>query len=404
MIGDLFYLGVTHRASGADWRGRFRCDEAMRRGFLHDLADLAFERLIVSTCGRFEIYGLCEHREGSGHDADDEVGRIRSRLIERVCGWFGLAFTESAPHFQFGLGDSAAGQLLQVAAGLDSRIPGEPQILGQVRNSFEEAVRAGGVGPILSALCRAAIHTGKRVRRETAIQQTAESSATLAVEFVQRQLGTVRDRTVVLLGTGHLARDVVSALAGRGARLFVVGREVDAAGRIASSAGGRGVGFDRLGDLLAECDGVLVCTASPTFLIEPGLLSGRARPLTIVDLAVPRNVDPAVAETGTVELVHLDELMGFSRAASRPDSPLTEACVAGTPVVHRSMYADAERAARDIVQAELQRFLDWRRHRLVAGQIEQLVRRTEMQIGGEHRAERRRLHEQILALKASVAA
>lgn len=405
MAGELFYLGVTHRTSGAEWRGRLRCDETMRRRFLADLAAIAAERLIVSTCGRFEIYairGQCA--AGTRHEEIIEVARFRSRLFEQFCGWFGMTVKESAPHLRHAVEEEASLQLLRVAAGLESRILGEPQILSQVRQSFDEAVGAGAVGPILSALCRAAIHTGKRVRRETAINQSAVSSATLAVQYVQRRLGSLRGRLMVLLGTGHLARDVVGALAGRGARLYVVGREIEAAGRIASSAGGIGLGFVGLQEVLTHAEGVFVCTASPTFLIQGSMIAHRTWPLTIVDLAVPRNVDPAVGEMDSVGLIHLDELIGFSREESGPATLRARRGGEEPPAESRAIYSGAVREAMDIVSDELQRFQSWRRHRVVAGRIEQLVRAAEAQAGDDLRAVRRQLHRQILILKASVAA
>lgn len=366
----LFYLGFTHQHAGIEVRERLRCDDAEQQQLLRAFADLGEERLILGTCERFEIYAYTTNPESKAWLARlaEESGLKADTLAEQ-------GLTHEAA--------SVALHLFRVAAGLESRIVGEPQILSQVRRAFSQAAHAGAAGPILSALLRSAIHTGKRVRREGAINIEVRSSATLAVDHVERYLRSLQSGAVMVVGSGRLARDVLVVLGGRRTgRLLVASRDEERAVSLACKFRGEGLGIDGLTRALELCDAVIACSAAPRFSLVPSsIVERRDAPLVIVDLGVPRNVDPAVAAIPGVHLAHLDQL------------------VAGQPI-----SAGGVAAAETIINEELERFLSWQRARRAAPAICELLRTVKEEAATKQRGYRRLLHRRILDLKDAVAA
>lgn len=363
MSGQLFYIGITHRTTPLSVRECLRPDNEKQQTMLSRLTSMADGRMVLSTCERFEVYATTPRTEAA-------------EWIELLSQWFHLPIGVLARFARTQVGPAAAEHLLRVAAGLESRIVGEAQILGQVRDAFLQATQARALDPDLSALGRTAIRTGKRARHETMINSGARSIATIAVEHVARKLCTLSDRTIIILGSGKLGDVIAAELARRRTgRMIVVGRNTERAATIAQDAHGVSLGTDQLAVALGSCDALIACTSSPFHLVDPSTIGrARVRPLCLVDLSVPRNIDPAVMQLGGVSLTHLDEL-----------------------VEGQSAREDGIAAAGRIVEEELARYNAWREQRWVAPLIAQLVREG-------HGVDKQALHSRIVRLKAGVAA
>lgn len=362
MSGKLFYIGITHRTTPLSIRESLRPDEEKQRTMLSRLAGMADGRMVLSTCERFEVYATTSRTEAA-------------EWIELLSQWFHLPTGVLARFARTRVGPAAAEHLLRVAAGLESRIVGEAQILGQVRDAFLQATQARALDPDLSALGRAAICTGKRVRHETLINSGVRSIATLAMEHIARKLGPLNNQTVLILGSGKLAGVVATELASRRAgRIIVVGRNVDRAAAVAQVVHGDSLGMDQLAVALGCSDALIACTSSPFHLVDASTIGrGRVNPLCLVDLSVPRNIDPAVTHFSGVDLTHLDELVEIQSARE-----------------------EGIAAAGRIVEEELARYNAWREERQVAPLIAQMIRQ-----GGS--ADKQTLHSRIVRLKAGVA-
>jgi glutamyl-tRNA reductase len=207
-----------------------------------------------------------------------------------------------------------------VAAGLDSVVVGESEILGQVRQAWQSAQEEGTTGPRLAALFRHALIAGKRARTETAIARGTTSLAHAAVDMAARRLGSLEGKRILLLGAGDVGESMAVAVAGiAGAQVFVANRTWDRAVALASRVGGRAVQLDGLQDALAEIDVLLTSTGAPSAIVDhtdlaPVVEARRGRPLLIVDVAMPRDIDPSVAELPGVELLDLDDVRAFVEA------------------------------------------------------------------------------------------
>lgn len=332
MSSGLVYLGITHRTAPLEIRERFRVRAEQEETLLRQMDQRATERLVLSTCGRFELYAVS--------DTPDPFAWTRW-----LADWLGQPVAVARENVVSKRGRDAAIHCLRVAAGLDSQIVGEPQILQQVREAFLRAEGLRAVGPVLSALCRAAIHAGRRVRRETALNRPEASFARRAVDYVASRVSASSPAPWVIVGSGSMAAEVGQQASARGAsRLIVVNRRAERAGRLAAMVGGIGVGWEQLTESLRLAQAVIVCTSSSSAVIDAQHLTPRSgRPLVIVDLGMPRNVAPAVGALPGVHLAGLDALRDRDEAV--------------TPAVEH-----AER----LVQQEmdrLQRWCDQRRER-----------------------------------------
>lgn len=279
MSEGLLALISSRAAWPATLEGRVPATAEARRQLLRSLGERAPGRLALVTCERFEIY-LC--------------GRELS-VPERL----------EAP-FRVLSGDAAAERLLRVAAGLESRLKGERQILRQVRAAFLEAAEQAALDPVLHALARAALHAGKRVRIETDLGRRAPSVVTLAVRRLEHEIGGLRGRSVLVVGTGVLGVEVAKALHAQGlGRLFVASHDARRATSLAARVDGEGLGRSEIATRLPPVDAVVACTNGPVALGSSG---GSRGPLAIVDLGAPPNVDRHAAPAAGVRLVRLADL------------------------------------------------------------------------------------------------
>ncbi len=260
----------------------------------------------MSTCNRTEVYAHATLFHPAMQDVRDFLADVS-----------GVDPDEFADLLYAYHDDAAVSHLFGVAAGLDSMIIGEGEILGQVREAWLVAGREGASGPLLDRTFRHAIEVGKRARTETAIGRHAVSVSSAAVALATNRLGTLDDRRVLVLGAGDMGQGMVLALAGAGVREIVIAnRTLSRAEELAVRVGGRAIPFDDISSALVECDVLLVSTGAPDVLVERADLervmerrNGRA--LLVVDIGVPRNIDPGAGEVFGVALLDIDDLRAF---------------------------------------------------------------------------------------------
>lgn len=362
MNAQIICVGVTHKTAPLRVREQMAIEPERIEGRLKRLCADAGECAILNTCGRVELHFVAS--PGGGN-----------RWIEHIANATSIPIALASRYARIMTGDRAARHLLTVAAGLDSQIAGDEQIVPQIRSAFRQAQSAGSIGPVLSALFRAAIHTGKRVRRDTTISQAARSFAHEAVEHVRRNLEFDSAGTVLVIGSGNLAQSVLTALGSRSGRLVIASRYPQRARELARDCNGTATTPDRLGDWLNRANAVITCTSSHRPIVTPEMIRSEGPELTIVDLGMPRNVAPAVGRIGRVRLCPLDRLV----PANVPDPGVLA-------------------AARGIVAEELSRFHAWQRRRAAAARIAEALRRAENQSGRALRNERHDLHSIIARL------
>src|SRR5919109_768867 len=245
-------------------------------------------------------------------------------------------------------GDQVPHHLAATAAGMHSLVLGEAQIQGQVRTALEHALAAGTAGPELRRLFESAIAAGRRVRSRTHLGRGVASVPHASVEFARRRLGTLDRSTVLLIGAGTVAELTAKHLARYGVRdLLVLGRDVARAERLAGRHGGRAVMRERLGDALVRADVVISATGAPGAVVHADDLATRHRaatPLLLIDLAVPRDIDPALARVPGVDLYTLDDLRAVvEQALVQRRAELPAACA--------------------VLRGEVARFTSWLRRR-----------------------------------------
>ncbi len=292
--------GVSHHTAPLALRERFAVSAERLPATLAALRERYGAAVLLSTCNRTELYLSAEN--------DDVDGPAAARALSDLAGY------AAPPEALFALrGREAARHLLRVAAGLDSMLLGEDQILGQVRGAFIAAVEAQTTDHLLSRLFHLAIATGRRVRGETALGRHARSVSAAAVQTLQSRLGNLATATVLVVGAGEAGKLTARSLAASGAgRLLIANRTQQRANAIAAALGAGAVPLSALEPAIAEADAVVCASAAPDYQLTPALLR-RARPdgtkpLLIVDIAVPRDVDPACAGEPGVTLLDIDTL------------------------------------------------------------------------------------------------
>ncbi|MDQ4081439.1 MAG: glutamyl-tRNA reductase [Actinomycetota bacterium] len=321
----LAVVGTSHRRADLSLRERLHLGQREATELAAKLAR-GGEAAVLSTCNRTEIYIV-------GEDAVTARKKARAELSALV----GLDAADLAPRLDELEGEEAALHLFRVSAGLESLLPGEGQILGQVRQAYESALEAGTTGPILNRLFAQALHAGKRVRAETGLGTLPASIPAAAVEVAEQTLGDLAGRRVLVLGAGKMAALAVSNFVARGAeKVFVANHRFERAEELARRLGGEAVAFERLREELVRADVVLAATRCPRLVlfagdVAPGLGRRAGRPILFLDIAVPRDVDPAVGNLEGCSLYDLDalgEALGAPIAERRAELTASEAIVA----------------------------------------------------------------------------
>jgi glutamyl-tRNA reductase len=333
----LLALGVSHKTAPVALRERLALPEGRAAGFLDELLSHPEirEAVAISTCNRTELYMVV----GDPVEAENVA---LSALARRA----GLRPTELFGKLYSHRDDDVVHHLFAVAAGLESMIVGEAEVQGQVKRAYELALVEGTTGPVSNRLFRDALGAGKRVRTETAIGRSHVSVSSVAVDLARGVLGELSSRRVLIVGAGENGELTASALHRNGAHtVFVANRRYDRAIGLAQRFGGTAVRFDDLPAQLAEADIVVSCTSSPHQILgreEMAVVAeGRkGRPLLMIDIAVPRDIDPTVRELPGLTLYDMDDLQ---RESARNVS---------------GREAEATRA-RTLIDEEARRFGEW---------------------------------------------
>jgi glutamyl-tRNA reductase len=337
MSSELIVLGVSHNTAPVALRERLALTERAGKRFLQELVayDAISEAVAISTCNRTEIYFV----------TSDPV-RAEAELLGRLARDADIRPTELAAIVYSPRNCDAARQLYRVTAGLDSMIIGEAEVQGQVKRAYEAALDAATTGPLTNRLFGAALQAGKRARSETGIGRSRVSVSTVAVDLARDVVGDLASRSVVIIGAGEMAELTAQALADQGVRtVFVANRHADRARSLAERFGGEVGSLDSLPARLQDADIVVASTASPHAIVEvEGLevvMRARGgRPLVLIDIAVPRDIEHACGEIEGVSVYDMDDLQA---------------------VVARNLgVREAERAkAEAVIEEEIQRFARW---------------------------------------------
>ncbi|MGZ4353366.1 MAG: glutamyl-tRNA reductase [Gaiellaceae bacterium] len=324
-MSRLVLVGLSHRVAPVEIRERVALDLDAAAALAAELG----EAVCLSTCNRTELYVAAEDAPEAEAAAAAALSRLAGEHLDSL----------------YRLHDEAAAlHLFRVAAGLDSLVPGEGEILGQVRAAYE----AGSTGPLLDRVFRQALHAGKRVRHETAIGESPSSVASAAAALAQQVFGDLAGRKVLLIGAGRTAEQAADNLRSRGAEIVVANR----------TAAKADLSLDELPGAVAEADVVVAATSAPDFVLRRADVGRRERPLLLVDLAVPRDIDPAIGSLDGCYLYDIDDL---------------EAVVAETLTGRRAEAARAE----GLVSEEADRFREWQASLDVVPAIASLRARVE---------------------------
>jgi len=307
-MSGLLALGVSHRTAPLALREQLALTEGRAAGVLNALVseEPISEAVALSTCNRTELYLVATD------SVDAEAAGLGVLAREA-----GIRPTELLGPLYSLRGAEAARHLYRVTAGLDSMIVGEAEIQGQVKRAYELALVEGATGPILNRMFRGALAAGKRARTETAVGEKGVSIPSVAVELAQRNLGDLSERRVLLLGAGETSELTARALAARGSdAVFIANRGYNRAISLAQRFGGSAVRIDELPVQLESADIVVSATNSPHHLIERSELAvimgqREAKRLLLIDLAVPRDIDPECREVEGVSLFDVDEVQAI---------------------------------------------------------------------------------------------
>ncbi len=303
---SILLVGLNHKTAPIEVRERLAFSDEVCGESLRALVDgeVVREGLIVSTCNRVEVLTAT-------NDAREPAG------INYIADF--LSRSRQIPHSDFHThlynytDEQAVRHLFRVTSSLDSMVVGEPQVLGQVRRAYSQAIEAGTAGRILSRLVHQAFRVAKRVRNETGIAASAVSISYMAVELGRKIFGSLKNSTVLLIGAGELsARHLLNAGA---TRVLIANRTLASAQKLAADFGGQAINYDNLAHYLAEADIVICSTAAANneYVVTKNMArraseTRRNRPSFFIDISVPRNVDPAISEIGNLFVFDVDDL------------------------------------------------------------------------------------------------
>jgi len=369
---QLLLVGVSHRTAPIELRERL---DFSARGVDRALTALSgsgahHEATIVSTCNRVELYVGC-----------DDVDAARLAIQRFLSEFHGIPGDQLGPHLYSKTGPEAVTHLYRVAAGLDSLVMGEPQILGQVKDAFGVASQLGCTGPLLNKLFHSAFAAGKRVRSETGLAEGAVSVSYAAVELARKIFGNLAGRTVLVVGAGEMGKLTAIHMQSQGIdRLIITSRTAAHATALAQSIGGSAMPWDALNRALVEADILITATGASAPIISRALVgqtmkARRQRPLFIIDIAVPRDVDASAGDLEQVFLYNVDDL---------------QAVVQENISKRGSEAADAEK----IITQEVARFIGWLNSRGAVPTIVALRHRFE----AIRQSELRRLEPKLASL------
>jgi len=352
---DILVVGLNHKTAPLEIRERLHFRESLLPSALERLKEVegVSEGMILSTCNRIEVYAGTDRPEQSVTALDRFLGEFHTVPLDAY-----------HPFLYRHIRRDAVRHLFRVTSSLDSMVVGEPQIVGQVKCAFQSALEMGAAGNALQHVMDRALGVAKRVRNETAVAASAVSVSYAAVELTRRIFGEMEDHRVMLVGASEMGRLAARHLISRGVRrVMVANRSYEKAVAMAREFDGSPVPLRRLEEHLADVDVVISCTSSPDYVIRyehvaRAMRRRRHRPIFLVDIAVPRDIDPAVHGLDNVYLYNIDDLK---------------------QVVEENLRMRQGEAARaeEIVESEVEAFDRWLRQREIAPTIKALQERVE---------------------------
>ena len=350
---EILVVGTNHRHAAVGWRERIAFARDEIPAALHALHAFLPEVAVLSTCNRLEVYAAAENARAA-----------RARIVQFLSESRGVRQADLETWLYAHAGEAAVKHLFTVATGLDSMLVGEAQILGQVGDALEIAQREQTLGAILSRLFQHALAVGKAARTETDIGRGALSLGYAAVELAREIFAAEPPHSVLVIGAGEIAESVARCLAANHiGPILVANRTFERAGALAAKFNGRALHFGSIPDALTDVDIVIASSAAPHAVIHRdevarALETRRGRPLFLIDIAVPRDVDPRVAQLKGARLYNIDDLRGVCHAN----------------LARRQGEADRVQA---IVETETQKFTAWLSERISAPTIDALYQRAE---------------------------
>lgn len=345
-------VGVNHSTTPIEIREKLAVSSDHISDTLLLLRKYVSQGLILSTCNRTEVYTVTDS-EPSTHQGTDFLKA-----------WANISDADLLPYIYCYTNKAAVKHLFHVASGLDSMIIGEFEILGQVRLSLEEAKKARMVEHPLRNLFQQALRVGRRVREKTGISRNALSVSSVAVELAAKAIGDLTKRNALVIGTGEAGRLVAKALKERGiSHITATSRSYQKASALATALGGSSVDIGSLGRELATCDIVISCTGAPHLIldlitVEKAMQARSNRPLVVIDIAVPRDVEPEVGQISNVFLYDIDDFTHLSW-------------------LNRKQRQTEIKRAMEIIDAEVKRFTRWWQAIEVKPVISSLVKKAE---------------------------
>ena len=359
---SIVVLGINHRTGPVTMLEKVMIQDVEIPAALEELVhrDDIREAVVLSTCNRTEVYVVAERF----HGAYDNICAFLSESS-------GIALEEITPHLYSQFDDDAIKHLFEVAAGLDSAVLGESEIIGQVRQAWETAMTQGSAKNSLNSLFRHALEVGKRARTETGISRSTASMSHAAVEMAEDILGSLNGKRVLVVGAGEMGEGVASALVREGAaHITVINRTEERGAALAEKVGARVSRFEDLHTELESADVVIACTGAGSAVITEGIMksvrSTGSTPLLIVDIALPRDVEASVGQLHGVTLRDLDDLSQWAQRG----------------IDQRAAEVDQ---VRSIIGEEVERFTHDQSQRQAAPLVAQLrevveeIRRSEME-------------------------
>ena len=313
----LLCLGLNHRTTPLELRERLAFAESKQPEAAQQIKTLpGFEESVVlSTCNRVELFAAAAIEDGP---------QALATLHDYLVNHFDLtpAQRQAITCYKLSHAD-AARHLFRVVSGLDSMVLGETEIFGQVKAAYQTALKAGATGRLLNKLFQRAFSVGKQVRNETTIQRGSTSVGSVAVDLAEKIFGDLRECHVLLIGAGEMSRTCGQSLMSRGARSIIISnRSYERAVELAAEMGGKAMHFEDWESVIHDTDIVISSTSAPHFvvkpeLVEPAMRKRHGRPLFIIDIAVPRDVDPRVNEIEEVYLYDVDALQAIADEGRR---------------------------------------------------------------------------------------
>ncbi len=331
------HVGLNHKTAPVELRERLAVPEADIGGILRDMLERPpiREAALLSTCNRVEMTVVT-------HDPDAAIAAVHEWFAAKV----GMPLEEVIRHLYAHTTDDAVRHLFAVAAGLDSLVLGEPQILGQVKASYEHALAAGTAGHVMHRLYQATFAAAKRARSETDIGKQAVNISSCAVELARHIFGDLAGKTVMLIGAGEMAELAARHLRGNGCNnILVANRTFERARKLALEFEGHALSLEQLPEYLDAADIVVSSTGAASFVLLPdavrdAMRKRRGRPMFLVDIAVPRDIDPRVGELDDVYLYDIDDLQKVVQG-------------------NLEQREQAAQQARELLEDEVRAFLGW---------------------------------------------